>query len=157
MKLPQWTVTIKHLLFNFGSRLYCSISALAISHRGLLKLSTFRCIRHWGPIQMWFGWNSTVVQRIGQTRQYWTTAWKLQAQSLACVEMLRCLHAKCHMHIHENTIYVVNQKLISNIVHVHFRRGYWFGLNIFYFITHWKWIEQGNNATTFLGYWFVIE
>ena len=22
------------------------------------------------------------------------------------------------------------------------------GLNIFYFITHWKWIEQGNNATT---------
>ena len=23
-----------------------------------------------------------------------------------------------------------------------------FGLNIFYFITHWKWIEQGNNATT---------
>ena len=25
--------------------------------------------------------------------------------------------------------------------------GRWIGLNIFYFITHWKWIGQGNNAT----------
>ena len=25
--------------------------------------------------------------------------------------------------------------------------GRWIGLNIFYFITHWKWFEQGNNAT----------
>ena len=25
--------------------------------------------------------------------------------------------------------------------------GRWIGLNIFYFITHWKWIGQGNDAT----------